>query len=157
VQVILSLDANFQQKHNPDKARRKEHWGEAGTRHPPVFSPPTIILPHHFVEEWDRKDRDSHMGMHSRPAKKTNTRTSDYAIPNDPTQEDVVEPGMNVLNSSLNACNDSFVAADGDRIKASTQYFDDTGLMAILCRHDRPFSWQICGQPERSTLMPSPS
>jgi hypothetical protein len=45
---------------------------------------------------------------------------------------------MNVPNSSLNACNDSFVAADSDRIKASTQYFDDTGLMAILCRHDRP-------------------
>jgi hypothetical protein len=70
VQVILCLDANFQQKRNRDKDRRKEHRGEAGTRDPPVFSPRTVILPHHFVEEWERKDRDSHTGMRSRPAKK---------------------------------------------------------------------------------------
>jgi hypothetical protein len=63
---------------------------------------------------------------------------SDYAMLDDPGEEDAVEPGMNVPKSSLNACNDSFVAADGDRIKASTQYFDDTGLMAILCHHDQP-------------------
>ena len=31
-----------------------------------------------------------------------------------------------------------FVAADGDCIKASMKYFEDTGLMAILCHHDRP-------------------
>ncbi|KAF9515410.1 hypothetical protein BS47DRAFT_1277771, partial [Hydnum rufescens UP504] len=43
---------------------------------------------------------------------------------------------MNVPNSVLDTCGDSFIAADGDRIKASTQRFDDTGLMALLCRHD---------------------
>ncbi|KAF9508881.1 hypothetical protein BS47DRAFT_1373597 [Hydnum rufescens UP504] len=43
---------------------------------------------------------------------------------------------MNVPNSVLDTCGNSFIAADGDRIKASTQQFDDTRLMALLCRHD---------------------
>ncbi|KAF9517744.1 hypothetical protein BS47DRAFT_1290672, partial [Hydnum rufescens UP504] len=49
---------------------------------------------------------------------------------------DAVEPGMNVPNSVLNTCGNSFIAVDGNHIKASTQQFNDTGLMALLCRHD---------------------
>ena len=55
-------------------------------------------------------------------------------------QEDVepdYEPGMRIPSSVLNGCNDSFVAADANRVKASTLFFADTGLMALLCRHDR--------------------
>jgi hypothetical protein len=47
------------------------------------------------------------------------------------------EPGMRIPSSVLNDCNDSFVAADANRVKASTLFFADTGLMALLCRHDR--------------------
>ena len=36
------------------------------------------------------------------------------------------------------ACGQSFIAADGDRVKASTRMFEDTGVMAMLCRHDIP-------------------
>ncbi|KAF9518961.1 hypothetical protein BS47DRAFT_1370927 [Hydnum rufescens UP504] len=43
---------------------------------------------------------------------------------------------MNVPNSVLDMCGDSFIAVDGDHIKASTQRFDDTRLMALLCHHD---------------------
>ena len=43
---------------------------------------------------------------------------------------------MRVPTAVLNACNDSFVAADSNRVKASTLFFADTGLMALLCRHD---------------------
>ncbi|KAF9508764.1 hypothetical protein BS47DRAFT_1397478 [Hydnum rufescens UP504] len=57
----------------------------------------------------------------------------DQAVPG---EDDAVEPGMNVPNSVLDMCGDSFIAADGDHIKASTQRFDDTGLMALLCCHD---------------------
>ncbi|KAK6971788.1 hypothetical protein R3P38DRAFT_3336656 [Favolaschia claudopus] len=32
----------------------------------------------------------------------------------------------------------SFVAADERRIKSSTRFLDDTGLMALTCRHDHP-------------------
>jgi hypothetical protein len=44
---------------------------------------------------------------------------------------------MKVPLSVLNDCNDSFVAIDGKQDKASTQFFSDTGLMALLCCHNR--------------------
>lgn len=50
---------------------------------------------------------------------------------------DGMEPGMDVPTSVLNECNDSFLAADEKREKASTQHFADTGLMSLICRHDR--------------------
>jgi len=50
--------------------------------------------------------------------------------------EDCYEEGMHVPVSVLNACGDSFIAADEKREKASTRFFTDTGLMALLCRHD---------------------
>ncbi|KAG1833599.1 hypothetical protein DFJ58DRAFT_736069 [Suillus subalutaceus] len=50
---------------------------------------------------------------------------------------DDYEDGMRVLTSVLDGCGDSFLAADEKREKASTQFFADTGVMAMLCRHDR--------------------
>jgi hypothetical protein len=52
-------------------------------------------------------------------------------------QADSVEKGMKVPVSVPEACNDSFTAADEKWQKASTKRFADTGLMALLCRHDR--------------------
>ncbi|EDR08571.1 uncharacterized protein LACBIDRAFT_296860 [Laccaria bicolor S238N-H82] len=43
---------------------------------------------------------------------------------------------MKVPVSALEGCLASFIAADERRTKASTQFFADTGLMAMLCRHD---------------------
>ena len=56
--------------------------------------------------------------------------------------EDGYKAGMHVPMSVLNGCNDSFVATDEKREKASTQFFADMGLMAHLCRYDRPL-WTI--------------
>lgn len=50
---------------------------------------------------------------------------------------DGIESGMRVPTSALNDCKDSFMAADEKRQKSSTQFFADTGLMALLCHHDR--------------------
>ncbi|KAG1725034.1 hypothetical protein EDB19DRAFT_1897831 [Suillus lakei] len=50
---------------------------------------------------------------------------------------DDYEDGMRVPTSVLDGCSDSFLAADEKREKASTQFFADTGVMAMLCRHDR--------------------
>ena len=36
----------------------------------------------------------------------------------------------------LDECKASFLAADERRVKASTDFFSDTGLMALICRHD---------------------
>ncbi|KAG1723154.1 hypothetical protein EDB19DRAFT_1953265 [Suillus lakei] len=51
-------------------------------------------------------------------------------------EEDCYEEGMCVPVSVLNGCGESFVAADEKREKASTRFFSNTGLMALLCRHD---------------------
>ncbi|KAG2159205.1 uncharacterized protein EDB93DRAFT_1237430 [Suillus bovinus] len=44
---------------------------------------------------------------------------------------------MRVPTSALDGCSESFFAADEKREKASTQFFADTGVMAMLCHHDR--------------------
>ncbi|KAI6010248.1 hypothetical protein BKA83DRAFT_4467559 [Pisolithus microcarpus] len=51
-------------------------------------------------------------------------------------QEDRFEDGMRVPISVLDGCGDSFHAADEKCQKASTCFFADTGLMALLCPHD---------------------
>jgi hypothetical protein len=50
--------------------------------------------------------------------------------------EDSYEKGMHIPVSVLNGCGDSFIAADEKREKTSTCFFTDTGLMALVCRHD---------------------
>ncbi|KAG1721054.1 hypothetical protein EDB19DRAFT_1898376 [Suillus lakei] len=50
--------------------------------------------------------------------------------------EDGYEDGMHIPVSTLDACRESFLAADEKREKASTRFFADTGIMALLCRHD---------------------
>jgi hypothetical protein len=39
--------------------------------------------------------------------------------------------------SVLDGCEASFTAADEKRQKASTEFFEDTALMGLVCRHDR--------------------
>lgn len=50
---------------------------------------------------------------------------------------DAMEPGMSLPTSVLDECGNSFTAADEKREKASTEFFVDTGIMSLLCRHDR--------------------
>lgn len=50
--------------------------------------------------------------------------------------DDGFEGTLKVPASVLDGCGESFTAADERRKKASTQFFSDTGLMALLCRHD---------------------
>jgi len=68
---------------------------------------------------------------------------------NDSNIEADFEASMRVSTAVLNACNDFFVAADSNHVKASTLFFADTSLVALLCRHDRvlwlvnmTFSWR---------------
>ncbi|KAI6142010.1 hypothetical protein BKA82DRAFT_3985600 [Pisolithus tinctorius] len=50
--------------------------------------------------------------------------------------EDRFEQGMRIPPSVLKGCNESFTAADERCQEASTQFFSDTGVMALLCHHD---------------------
>ncbi|EPS94432.1 hypothetical protein FOMPIDRAFT_128943 [Fomitopsis schrenkii] len=113
--VIVCVDACFTQKH------RK---GIAGGRDPPRAHPETVFIPEEDVKFVEAEVNRLRAGG-------ANTSLTASAGP------DVIEPNLKVPNSVLDGCNDSFKAADECRQKASTQFFADTGLMAMLCRHDR--------------------
>ena len=90
--------------------------------HTYFLSPADIVKAKQHVE--NRQARKSTKG-------KTAQSTDDL------TAEDRLEPGMRIPDSVLDGCERSFLAADENREKASTSAFADTGLMAMLCRHDR--------------------
>ncbi|PPR04745.1 hypothetical protein CVT26_012885, partial [Gymnopilus dilepis] len=108
--AIVCVDANFTQK------RRKSQ----GNRPPiPLHHPETL-----FISPDDVCAMQAEVEA-ARPVKQK------------PTVDDAYEPGMKVPSATLDECHESFTAADANRAKASTQFFSDTGLMALLCRHDR--------------------
>jgi hypothetical protein len=59
--------------------------------------------------------------------------------PRNPTADR--EPGVLVANEILDLCGESYKAADEKRAKSSRKLFDDTGIMALVCRHDRVLYW----------------
>jgi len=56
----------------------------------------------------------------------------------DSIQDDQKIGNMNVAISYLAQCGESFLAADEKRQKASTAHYSDTGVMAMVCCHDKP-------------------
>ncbi|EIN07000.1 hypothetical protein PUNSTDRAFT_135699 [Punctularia strigosozonata HHB-11173 SS5] len=68
--------------------------------------------------------------------KRGKQRQGTVLIPENET-EDWCEGPLKLPNSILDGCESSFKAADEQREKASTKFFDDTALMALVCRHDR--------------------
>ena len=138
-QAIVCIDANFQLKRNRDKDRRKDHKGETGSRDPLIVSPQTILLSQSELDDMEaRVSALRPPKLQTQAGKKRKFQEVEENDTSSPLEDDKVEPGLNVPNSVLDGCEKSFIAADGDRIKASTQYFDDTGVMACLCRHDIP-------------------
>ncbi|KAG6809758.1 hypothetical protein H0H92_014854 [Tricholoma furcatifolium] len=121
--AIICIDACFTQKHNrqlPD---------------PPLIHPRSVFIPEDHIQATARyvdSLRSSNPISHPRDKKKKR-----LDIPND---DDIYENSdhgtLRVPKSVLDGCEDSFTAADSRRVKASTQFFDETALMAILCRHD---------------------
>jgi hypothetical protein len=69
-----------------------------------------------------------------RPVKPTSAKRR-RAEP-DAEEDDTFEGPLLVPKSALDGCESGFTAADERREKASTRFFDDTALMALLCRHD---------------------
>ncbi|KII82981.1 hypothetical protein PLICRDRAFT_84208, partial [Plicaturopsis crispa FD-325 SS-3] len=116
--VIACLDACFTQK------RRKTKDGQ---RDPPRVHPDSVFVPEEDVNamrDFVQETRGS-----------TKTRRGAAAEPE--STGDGYEGGLRVPNSVLDECKDSFGAADEKREAASTEFFVDTGLMGLLCRHDR--------------------
>lgn len=123
--MIVSSDACFTQ------LRRKTTKG--GYRDPPYFHPDTVFLTEQEVKAMESRVEEQRP---SRPEQKKKAGKSNA------DKEDDYEPHMKVPVSVLDECNESFTAADERRKKASTQFFADTGVMALLCRHDRVL-WMV--------------
>ncbi|KIK14411.1 hypothetical protein PISMIDRAFT_76211, partial [Pisolithus microcarpus 441] len=52
-----------------------------------------------------------------------------------------------VLDEAIDQCQSSYEAADGKKKKAAMDSFDDTGLMALICRHDIPLFFANIDMP----------
>ncbi|KAF7964775.1 hypothetical protein HWV62_3126 [Athelia sp. TMB] len=114
---ICSIDACFTQKRN--KNSKNPDYRDTERRHSN-----TVFLSEAEVEEMEEYVES----IRARPAPAARRPT---------TGDDFVEDGMQIPVSVLEECGSSFVAADEKREKASTQFFADTGLMSLICRHDR--------------------
>ncbi|KAJ3553783.1 hypothetical protein NM688_g3435 [Phlebia brevispora] len=80
----------------------------------PAFYHPSYFLPDHFVEEIDKRIQT----RRKRPRNKT------WA--------------SRVPDSVLDACEHGHEAANEHKVKTATLRYDDTGVMAMICRHDIP-------------------
>ncbi len=121
--VIVSGDACFTQKRNKGK----------GSVDPPSRHPTSVFVPEEMTQKMD--EYVDAIRPPRKPAAKS--KKSQAARVDDDDEEDRFEdPALPVPKSVLDECEASFTAADERRAKTSTQFFDDTGLMALTCRHD---------------------
>jgi hypothetical protein len=139
-EFFLCIDACFAIRRNKDYDRRPGHKKQPGTRDPRIVPPGTRELPRSFLEAWKTKvDAARHVKSPDRCTKRA-SKKGEYAV-DVADAEDGVEPGLHVPNSYLDSCGESFVAADGERVKTPGEHFSDTGVMAGVCRHDRVIVW----------------
>ena len=110
--MICCLDACFTQK--------RRH----GAQDPELIHPETVFISAKEVDAVEQSV-NAQRGPNHRFQKKPSHIAGNY------------EHQIKVPDSILDECEQSFLAADEKRQKASTQFFSDTGLMALLCRHDR--------------------
>ncbi|KAJ7657014.1 hypothetical protein B0H17DRAFT_1146039 [Mycena rosella] len=100
-----------------------------GARDPPHTHPNSV-----FVQEATADQ----MGVHVDEVRPARGGSAKKARTQAEEEDDKYEgASLKVPRSVLNECKSSFKAADDKREKASTKFFDDTGIMGILCRHDR--------------------
>ncbi|KAF8144173.1 hypothetical protein K438DRAFT_1993154 [Mycena galopus ATCC 62051] len=115
----VCLDVCFTQKRN------------TGGNDPPKFHPDTFFVPEDLsrqMEEHVDSIRDS------KPSEKKQRKATVTEIED---EDDIYEhKDLKLPRSVLDGCEASFKAADENRQKASSQFYSDTGLMALLCRHD---------------------
>ncbi|KAJ3725370.1 hypothetical protein C8R42DRAFT_545651, partial [Lentinula raphanica] len=110
--VIVCIDACFTQKHN-----KQPHHD------PPRRHPKTVFVPESHVKTWEALvDRVRPPKENRRQGKDSNSERADRC-----------EGPLKVPNSVLDTCEQSFAAADETREKASSQFFDSTALMGLLC------------------------
>lgn len=119
--VIVCIDACFTHK--------RRNSAKGGVKGPENLHPETVFVSEKKVAEM-KASVETTRPVKSKAKEKTKETSDGHGV------EDSYEPGMKVPVSALEGCLSSFIAADERRTKSSTQFFADTGLMAMLCRHD---------------------
>ena len=131
--VIVCVDACFTQKRRKSQGKA---WAPPREHCETIFiDAEEVATMEDFVETVRPSQPPREKSGRNDSSRHQAAKSSSSQINSEP--ENDVEPGLHVPASVLNECRDSFVAADSNRIKASTLFFSDTGLMALLCRHDR--------------------
>ncbi|KAJ7684879.1 hypothetical protein DFH06DRAFT_968141 [Mycena polygramma] len=115
--VVACLDACFTQK------KKKS------PRDPPRFHPNT-----RFIAEDLAAQTEAYVDSVRKTGRKDKKRVHRVVEEQDDEYEHAKLP---LPRSVLDGCEASFKAADEKREKASTEFFEDTALMALVCRHDR--------------------
>ncbi|KAJ3780706.1 hypothetical protein GGU10DRAFT_397699 [Lentinula aff. detonsa] len=140
--VVVCVNACFTQKHNTGK----------GSCDPPRVHPNTFFLPEDYVKEW-KVYVDSQRASKPQPSPTKCPKKSTNVVEKE--DDDCCKDGLWVPKSVLDGCLSSFTAADEARVKGSTQFFDVTAQMVLLCRHDRPL-WAVnmhtVGEGQHNTL-----
>lgn len=114
------MDACFTQKRN--RNTKDPHGSDPEIHHPKsTFIPPEDALRMADLVEQVRPSQEDR--------KKAKVKEA--------LADDAIEGNMKLPTSILNGCEGTFIAADENRDKASTKFHIDTGLMALLCRHDK--------------------
>ncbi|KAF8172859.1 hypothetical protein K438DRAFT_1611643, partial [Mycena galopus ATCC 62051] len=117
--VMVSIDACFTQKKKKSPAD------------PPKEHPDT-----HFVSEEQTRRTEAYVDSVRDTSDKSQDRRK--RVVREVDEDDGYEyERLPLPRSVYDACEASFKAADEKREKASTEFFEDTALMALLCRHDR--------------------
>ncbi|KAG1851783.1 hypothetical protein C8R48DRAFT_810421 [Suillus tomentosus] len=88
----------------------------------PHFYDPTYFLPKEYVDHIGRRIE----AQRKRPAK---------------------SPVPLVPDEAIDQCETAYEAADGKKQKAAMDSFDDTGIMALICRHDIPLFFANIDSP----------
>ncbi|KAF7343580.1 hypothetical protein MSAN_01978500 [Mycena sanguinolenta] len=113
---------------DPEMMQQGEGWMRPPRQHPnTLFIPPDVVNKMDAYVDSIRPPR--------KPAR-SKSKGKHTAVEVEEVDDHFEHPAMPVPKSVLDDCEPSFLAADEKRAKSSTQFFDDTGLMALNCRHD---------------------
>ncbi|KAJ7896179.1 hypothetical protein B0H13DRAFT_2338508 [Mycena leptocephala] len=120
VDVMVSIDACFTQK------KKKS------PKDPPKYHPDTHFVPEDLAAKMEAYVDSVRNASNNETCRKRQAQDVEEEEEDGYEHKDLLLP-----RSVLDRCEASFKAADEKREKASTEFFEDTGLMALLCRHDR--------------------
>ncbi|KAJ7726072.1 hypothetical protein B0H14DRAFT_2641184 [Mycena olivaceomarginata] len=116
------------------QARSHSRKKKKSARDPVKKHPDSLFIP----EQQTARTEEYVDGVRGTSGKKERPRKRGVGVHMLDEDEDGYEHEDLLLpRSVLDGCEASFKAADKKREKASTDFFEDTALMALVCRHDR--------------------